>query len=113
LFNEYKKQYEAGLEPTAKSLLYHEDKKHKGFGVLVTMFPYELSQRWDEKLENMNILNRDTSHMDVLLSVSFFKLKKIKKMFEQNQQNMERSKNLQEQMSLIEIHKHLKGWRLS
>jgi len=58
------------------------------------MFPYELSQRWDEKLENMNILNRDTSHMDVLLSVSFFKLKKIKKMFEQNQQNMERSKNL-------------------
>lgn len=109
LFNEYHKQYDEGLEPTAKTLLYHEDKKIRDMVVAVTMFPHELSQRWDEKLENMNILNRDTSHRDVALSVSFFKLKKIKHMFEQNQQNMERSKNLQEQMRLIEIHKHLKG----
>lgn len=109
LYNEYRKQYDEGLEPTAKTLLYHEDKKIRDMVVAVTMFPHELSQRWDEKLENMNILNRDTSHKDVALSVSFFKLKKIKNMFEQNQQNMERSKNLQEQMRLIEIHKHLKG----
>ena len=109
LFNEYKKQYDEGLEPSAKTMTYHPDKKIRDLVVAITMFPYELSQRWDEKLENMNILNRDTSHADVKLSVNFFKLKKIKRMFQQNQQNMERSKNLQEQMQLIEIHKHLKG----
>ncbi len=112
LFEEYRRQYEGGFEPTAKTFLYHEDKRIRDMVVSITMFPFELSQRWDEKLENMNILNRDTSHRDVLLSVSFFKLKKIKKMFEQNQQNMERSKNLPEQMRLIEIHKHLKGMEI-
>lgn len=112
LYDEYKRQYDAGLEPTAKILLYHEEKRVRDLVVLVTMFPFELSQRWDEKLENMNILNRDVSHRDVEMSVNFFKLKKIKKMFEQNQQNMERSKNLQEQMRLVEIHKHLKGMEI-
>lgn len=108
LYNEYRRQYDAGLEPTAKTLLYHEDKRIRDMIVTVTMFPYELSQRWDEKLENMNILGRDISHNDVLRSVHFFKLKKLKRMFEENQQNMERSKSLPEQMRLIEIHKHLK-----
>ncbi|HWB27827.1 MAG TPA: DNA primase [Chitinophagaceae bacterium] len=109
LFNEYRRQYEAGLEPTAKTLLYSEDKRVRDLVILATMFPYELSQRWDEKLENMNITNQDNSHRDVALSVSFFKLKKIKRMFEQNQQDMERTKNLQDQFRLVEVHKHLKG----
>ncbi len=108
LFEEYRRQYNSGLEPTAKTLLYHENGRIRNLVVLVTMFPFELSQRWDEKLENMNILNRDVSHKDVLLSVNYFKLRKIKTMFEQNQRNMETSKNFNEQMRLIEIHNHLK-----
>ncbi len=109
LFNEYRKKYEGGEEPTAKTLLYHEDERIRNLVVTVTMFPYELSHRWDEKLENMNILNQDTSHRDVLMSVNFFKLRKIKKMFEQNQRNMTSNKPLPELMKLIEIHRHLKN----
>ncbi len=112
LYNEYRKQYEAGLEPTVKKLLYHDEKIIRDLVVLITMFPYELSQRWDEKLENMNILNRDTSRQDVGRSVMFFKLKKLKRMCEENQQNMERSKNLHEQMQLMEIHRHLKNMEI-
>ncbi|MGI8951587.1 MAG: DNA primase [Chitinophagaceae bacterium] len=108
VFEVYKTQYQQGFEPTVKTLLYHEDEKIRNLVVSITMFPYELSQRWDEVMENMNILNRDVSRQDVLLSLNYFKLKKIKKMFEQNQRDMEKAKTLNEQMRLIEIHKQLK-----
>ena len=59
-------------------------------------------------MESMNIVNRDTSVQDVQMSVNFFKLRKIKKMFEENQRDME-SASYEEQMKLIEVHKHLKA----
>jgi DNA primase len=55
----------------------------------------------------MNIVNRDTSVQDVMMSVNFYKLRKIKKMFEQNQRDMEHAP-IDDQMRLIEVHKHLK-----
>jgi DNA primase len=73
----------------------------------ITVTPYEVSQKWDEKLEGMNIVNRDTSHQDALISVSIFKLRKIKKMFEENGRDMEDAP-VDEQMRLIEVHKNLK-----
>ncbi len=109
LFEIYKQQYEQNLEPSAKTLLYHEDESIRNHVVNITLFPFELSQRWDEVLENMNIVNRDTSHQDVIMSINYFKLRKIKKMFLQNQQDMEQSKDLAEQLRLMEVHKHLKA----
>jgi DNA primase len=109
LFEEYRQQYTAGYEPTAKSLLYHEDKKFRELVVSVTMFPYELSQRWDDVMENMNILNRDVSHQDVSLSLNYFKMRKIKKMLDLNQQDLQDdSKTYEQKKELIQIHLHLK-----
>ena len=107
LFEEYRTQYERGLEPTTKTLLYHEDEMIRNLVVSISVFPHELSQKWDEVMETMNIVNRDTSVQDVLMSVNFFKLRKIKKMFEENQRDMENAP-LEEQMRLIELHQHLK-----
>jgi len=42
------------------------------------------------------------------MSLNYFKLQKIKKMFEQNQEDMLNSKELSEQLKLMEIHKRLK-----
>lgn len=108
LFEEYRRQYTQGLEPTNKTLLYIDNPDIRTLVVNITMTPYELSYRWDDKQENMNILNRDTSHKDVELSVHYFKLRKIKKMFDQNQRDMEQATSFEEQIRLIEIHKHLK-----
>ncbi len=107
LFEEYRTWYLQGLEPTAKTLLYHENENIRNLVVSITMFPFELSQKWDEVMETMNIVNRDTSVQDVTMSVNFYKLRKIKKMFDQNQRDMENAP-LDEQMRLIEVHKHLK-----
>ena len=71
------------------------------------MFPFELSMRWNEKSDKKNIGVID-SHEDVFKSIHYFKLRKLKHMFEQNQRDMEESKSFEEQMQLIKVHKELK-----
>jgi DNA primase len=107
IFNEYKSLYIQGQQPTEKTFLYHENNNIRQLVIAATVSPYELSQKWDEKIEGLNITNRDVAHQDVLLSVNYFKLRKIKKMFLQNQKDMENA-DLDEQLRLIEVHKHLK-----
>ena len=50
LYGLYIMQYDEGLVHTAKTLLYHEEARIRTLVVNVTLFPFELSQRWDEKL---------------------------------------------------------------
>ena len=76
------------------------------------MFPFELSNRWDEILPNMNIVNKDISIADTEMSLNYFKLRKIKKMFEQNQRDMEFAP-YEEQMKLIQLHKQLKEFEIA
>ncbi len=109
LYELYQTQYEQGLEPTVKTLLYDEDAGIRDLMVAITMFPFELSNRWDEFSDNKIIVNVDTSHDDVFKSLHYFKLRKLKRMFEQNQNDMEKSKSLDEQIQLIRIHKELKA----
>lgn len=108
LFDTYKQLYLQGLEPTAKSLLYSADETTRNLLIHITMMNQELSVNWDNVMEGMHILNRDVSHQDVLMSVNYYKLRKIKKMFEENQRDMENAP-IEEQMRLIELHQHLKG----
>jgi DNA primase len=107
IFNEYKSLYIQGQQPTEKTFSYHENNNIRQLVNGATVSPYELSQKWDEKIEGLNITNGDVAHQDVLLSVNYFKLRKIKKMFLQNQKDMEIA-DLDEQLRLIEVHKHLK-----
>jgi DNA primase len=107
LYDTYRSMYERGMEPTTKSLLYHDDETLRSLVANISLSPFELSQNWDEVMESMNIVNRDNSHQDVAMSVNFYKLRKIKKMFDQNQRDMEHA-TAEEQMRLIEVHKHLK-----
>jgi DNA primase len=58
-------------------------------------------------MEGMKILTRDVSVSDTLTSLNYFKLRKIKKMYEQNQRDMENA-GFEEQLKLIELHKQLK-----
>ncbi len=107
LMNVYKDWYNKGLEPTSKTMLYHEDDFIRNTITSITMFPFELSLRWDEIMEGMKILNRDTSVNDAIMSMNYFKLRKLKKMFDDNQRDMEHA-SYEEQIKLIELHKQLK-----
>jgi DNA primase len=108
LFNIYRDQFYAGLQPSSKTLLYHEDEAIRKLVINLSVQQYELSPRWDSKLEGMNINNRDISRPDVTKSLNYFKLRKIKKMFDENQRDIEKAVTFEDQMDLIKIHKVLK-----
>ena len=108
LFSIYKEQLYDGLEPTSKTLLYHADETIRKLVISLTMQQHELSPNWDKKMEGMNINNRDISRQDVTRSLNYFKLKKIKRMFEENQKDIQKAKTHEEQMNFIKIHKALK-----
>ena len=107
LLASYKLQYETGLNPTTKTFLYHEDQTIRELVISITLFPYELSINWDKLYEGKKITTIDNSEEDVTMSVNYYKLKKLKKMFDQNQADMEKA-TIDDQMLLIRIHKELK-----
>ncbi|NCI46071.1 DNA primase [Sediminibacterium soli] len=106
LFEEYRSWYQRGLEPTTRTLLYHEDEQIRQAVVNISVVPFELSQNWDEVME-MKIVGVDNSRQDVSSSVNFFKLQKIKKLIEQNQRDMEHA-SYDDFKMLHEVHNHLK-----
>ena len=108
LLNVYKDYYYKGLQPSAKTLLYHEDAIIRKLATNLSVEKYELSPNWDSKMEGMKINNRDISRQDVEMSLNYFKLRKIKKMFDENQTDIEKAATFEEQMDLIKIHKVLK-----
>ncbi|MEO8173721.1 MAG: toprim domain-containing protein, partial [Sediminibacterium sp.] len=107
LYEEYRSWYRQGLEPTSKTMMYHDNETLRNIVINISVNPYELSQKWDEVMETMNIVNRDVSHQDVLMSVNYYKLRKVKKMIEENQRDIENS-SYEDFKLLHEVHKHLK-----
>lgn len=103
----YRLQYRDGLEPSTKTFLYSEDEMIRNLTIAITIFPYELNAGWDNLIDGKKITGQDNSHQDVIMSLNYYKLRKIKKMFDQNQYDMERA-DMDGQMQLIKIHKHLK-----
>ncbi len=103
----YRKMHLQGKQPETKTFLYHENEAIRNLVIAITLFPYELSPSWDKMIEGKTFTNIDHSHQDVLVSVNYYKLRKIKKMFDQNQYDMEHA-DMEGQMQLIKIHQHLK-----
>lgn len=108
LLTVYKDHYYKGLQPSSKTLLYYEDETIRKLVINLSVQKYELSPNWDAKMEGMKINNRDISRQDVVMSLNYFKLRKIKKMFDENQKDIEKAGTFEEQMDLIKIHKVLK-----
>ena len=109
IYELYKEKYYNNEEPDSKKFVYHADKSIADLVVSITLTPYELSNNWDKVLVGMNILNRDTSIQDVTISLNYFKLKKIKKMFLQNLEDIEKATTFEKQKQLLEVHKSLKS----
>lgn len=104
----FKKWYEQGIEPTEKNFLYYEDQKMSATVVSLLEFAYELSPNWNKRFEGKVPKLGDFYREDVLFSVNYLKLRKIKKMIEENQRDMNDMKTHEEWVVAANTHQHLK-----
>ncbi|MDQ6756921.1 MAG: DNA primase [Bacteroidota bacterium] len=104
----YKTWHDAGLEPTEKNFLYHEDQRMSALVVSIMEFPYEISPGWKENYEMQVPTRNDTYKEEVISTINYLKLRKIKRLISINQKDLEQSHSAEEQLSLLQTHKHLK-----
>jgi DNA primase len=97
----------AGKIPNNKTLQYHEDPQIQQLVMGLFEPEHELSLRWNEKLGLKKVVEDITFQHQIEVSLLYYKLRKIKKMIRQNQDDMEQV-NGEEQIQLLHIHKHLK-----
>ncbi len=104
----YKAWYDAGIEPTAKNFLYHEDQQMSSLVVSIMDFNYEISPNWKEHFEG-HIATRDELFAEEVFStLNYLKLRKIKRLMDENQRDLEKSTVAEDQMILVQTHQHLK-----
>jgi DNA primase len=109
----YKAWYDAGLEPTEKNFLYHDDQAMSTLVVSLMEFPYEVSKNWMEHFEMPVPTREETYKEEVFSSLNYLKLRKIKKLISDNQKDLEKPHSPEEQLTLLQTHQHLKQIEMS
>ncbi|HEX9510135.1 MAG TPA: DNA primase [Puia sp.] len=104
----YKAWYEEGVEPTTKSFLYHEDQQLSTLAVSIMDLHLEISQNWKDHFEGKINTRDDLYKEEVLSTMGYLKLRKIKRLMEENQQDLAKPHTSEEQMVLLQTHMHLK-----
>ena len=109
----YRIWYEEDLEPTAKTFLYNEDLAMSNAVVSLIEFPYEVSEAWEKKYEMKVPTREDNYKKDVVSTVRYLDLKKIKKLISENEVEMEKTTSTDRQILLIQTHTHLKNLEIN
>ncbi len=108
VFEKYKYWYEQGLEPVPRSFLYDEDQQLSSLVVGIMDFKYELSPNWNEHYDGKILTREDLYREETSSTINYLKLKKIRKLIEENQRDLEQPHSSEEQLLLLQTHQHLK-----
>ncbi len=104
----YKTWYEEKLEPTSKTFLYNEDLQMSNAVVSLIEFPYEVSDGWKEKYE-MPVPTREENYKtDIISTLRYLELKRIKKLITTNAEELEKTSSWDRQVLLMQTQSHLK-----
>ena len=104
----YKAWYDAGIEPSSKNFLYHDNLQMSSLVVSIMDFNYEISPKWKEHFEGHIPTREDLFKEEVFSTLNYLKLKKIKRLMDENQRDLEKSLVAEDQMILVQTHQHLK-----
>jgi len=104
----YKKWYNEGLNPTAKSFLYAEDNHLHQVIINVMETNVEISPNWKNHYEGKILTREDLYREEVKSTLNYLKLRKIKSLIASNQREMEACTDPMEQSIMIQTHKNLK-----
>ena len=108
LLDTYKIWYDNGIEPTTKNFLYHDDVELSTLAVSIMDFNYEISPNWSAHFEGHIPTREDLFKEEVFSTLNYLKLRKIKRLIDENQLELEKANGNDEQMICLQTHQHLK-----
>ncbi|MBI2730223.1 MAG: DNA primase [Sphingobacteriales bacterium] len=108
----YKEMYEANLEPANKFFLHHEDEEIRNLVTRIMDISDDLSPNWKDHYDG-KIFTRDELYKEeVFSSLNYLKLRKIKRLIDTNQKDMEKPHSSEEQLMMLQTHKALKDMEM-
>jgi len=108
IVNTYKSWYEQKLEPTAKNFLYSDDLEMSRMVVSMIEFPYDISPNWLTTYEMPVPTREDNYKEEIISTLNYLELKKLKKLIEQNQKELGETSSAERQLLLMQTHVRLK-----
>ncbi|WP_126973909.1 DNA primase [Gynurincola endophyticus] len=104
----YEHWYKEGLEPTAKNFFYHEDQSISTLVVSIMDFQHEVSAKWSEHYDGKIATREDLYPLEIKSCLTYSKLRKIRRLIEENQRDMANTTDFEQQILLLQTHQHLK-----
>jgi len=108
VLNAYKSMHQEGNNPTEKNFLYHEDPKIGQMAVSLLTDKHQISPNWSKFYKGDIPQREDLYREEVRSSMTYLKLRKVKRLILENQADLEKDNNEEDTMILLQTHLHLK-----
>lgn len=108
LIQAYRSEYEHGNEPTARHFLYHQDPVLSQLTVSIMDTTHEISPRWKELLDAEPPSREDLYKTEVESCLNYLKIRKIRRLIQDNQKDLEKATSDEDVLLLLTTHQHLK-----
>ena len=105
----YRKWFQEDLKPNSKTFLYLEDKQISEIVMNLMHVELEISPNWKEYYDGHIPTREELYKEEVFSIVNYLQLRKTRRLILQNQLELENSKNIEDQLILIQTHQHLKN----
>ena len=108
VLNAYKTMHQEGSNPTEKNFLYHEDPQIGQMAVSLLTEKHQISPNWTKFYKGDIPQREDLYKEEVLSTMTYLKLRKVKRLMIENQADLENDNNEEDTMILLQTHLHLK-----
>lgn len=113
IINIYRSWANEGITLSPKSFLYHENADISAIAVGLMDTRYELSHNWKEHYDGPMPTREDLFREEVASTLTYLKIRKIKRLIVENQRDIEKATTPEEQLHLLQTHQHLKEMEIN
>lgn len=108
IIESYRKLYNEGTNPTDKDFLYNDNADIRDLVIHVMETNTDISTNWSRHYEGKIATREDLFREEVVSTLTYFKLRKLKKLIDENQRQMENAVSADDTMLYLKTHLALK-----
>lgn len=109
----YQSWIKEGIDASPKQFLYHPDVQLSAVVIGLMDTRYELSANWKDHYDGPLPTREDLYKEEVSSTLNYLKLRKIKRLIDENQRDLEKAYSSEDQLTLLQTHQHLKQLEIS